>query len=432
MAHPTRFPHLALPFAIVGAAGGWLSTELLANPLMRMTWPGKEWVAALIAMALAGATGALLTRWCAGKRYAYELEAPDPDDRLSTDTWLRHVTAVLLAGTLTGLAVALLFETYRGPVIGALSGLCCAIAFVPVCALVIVTARRAQRARLGSIVSGSDRRAVWGILATALAVTTVEAAPDWPAYLAGERAAPLPAVLLVVGAGAVITFVMAADARALRLARSSTAQGLTQRDAADPEPAGEGLAKVDLGLGEGSWERLARSASAYRGRDRTLALIQGDPEQALSALRRALGRGAIGLAVTVAVCAVHAAAASPPVQQIYAERRCEMEDFAACTRAADHLRTAHLSKAVELYRAACGGSDASACSTLAGMYERGEVEDVVLSYPPDEQGRVKKEAASVHYHRRACDTGVVASCRHGLSRRDQTVYRYRPWAPHLM
>ena len=54
MAHRTRFPHLALPFAIVGAAGGWLSAGLLSNPLMRMTWPGKEWAAGLIAMVLAG------------------------------------------------------------------------------------------------------------------------------------------------------------------------------------------------------------------------------------------------------------------------------------------------------------------------------------------------------------------------------------------
>jgi hypothetical protein len=30
----TRFPKLALPFAIVGASAGWLSLGMVANPLL--------------------------------------------------------------------------------------------------------------------------------------------------------------------------------------------------------------------------------------------------------------------------------------------------------------------------------------------------------------------------------------------------------------
>lgn len=408
MASPTRFPHLALPFSIVGAAGGWLSAKLLANPLLRKTWPGKEWTAALVALVLAGAAGALLTRWCAGQRYAYQLDAPDPDARPDTDRWPRHVTAVLLAGTGTGLAVSLLYETWRGPVIGALCGLVCALVFLPVCVAVVVAARRAQRARLGSIVSASDRRAVWGILAAALSVTTLEALPDWPAAWARDAAAPLPALSMALAAGVAIAVLLAADVRALRLAQGAAGQGLTARDPSEPETADETVRRLDLGLGEDAWERLARSASAYRGRDRTLALIQGSPEQAFGALRRAIRRGALSLAVTCAVAAAHAAANVPLAQQLYSERRCDMDDPVACTRLADQVRTDSLERAMELYAKACEGSNAEACLALARIHERGDAPDVTIA-PEEDQSTT--ELTSVYYHRRACDTGVSSSCR---------------------
>lgn len=408
MASTTRFPHLAPPFAIVGAAGGWLSAMLLGNPLVRMTWPGKQWSAALVAMVLAAGAGALLTRWCVGKRYAYELEEADPEARVPTDTWPRHVTAVLLAGTLTGLSMALVYETYRGPLVGALCGLACATAFVPVCVAVILAARRAQRARLGSIVSASDRRAVWGILATALAVTTLEGLLDWPAFHARDTAAPLPAVGMALGAGLVIAAILAADVRALRRARGSVEQGLTQREPGEPEVADTDVPRLDLGLGEDSWARLARSASAYRGRDRTLALIQGNPEQALGALRRAIRRGGMGLAAVGAVAAGHAAANLPLVDRMYAERRCDMDDFAACTRAAEHARAESLDLAISFYIRACEGSDAAACLSLARIFADREPSDVPAqpggwgSYPGWQ---------SVYYRHRACETGDGASCR---------------------
>ena len=54
MAEASRFPHLALPFAIVGAAGGWLSANLVANPLVqRFRWDVRVH-ATLVAALLAG------------------------------------------------------------------------------------------------------------------------------------------------------------------------------------------------------------------------------------------------------------------------------------------------------------------------------------------------------------------------------------------
>jgi hypothetical protein len=411
MAHPTRFPPLALPFAIVGAAGGWLSASLLSNPMLRMTWPGKEWAAALVAMVLAGGAGALITRWCVGKRYAYELDTPDPEARVHSDRWPRHVTVVLVAGTATGLAVSLLYATWRGPLIGALCGLVCALAFVPVCALVILAARRAQRARLGSIVSASDRRAVWGILATALSATTLEALPDWPAAWAGDTAFPLPALAMTLAAGLVIAVILVADSRALRLARSSAGQGLTARDPSEPEAVDTTVPRLDLGLGEDAWARLARSASAYRGRDRTLALIQGSPSLSEGALRRAIRRGTLGLVVTFAVAAAHAGASGPQVSRLYSERRCAMDDFAACTRAAEQVSQDRLDHVVELYEKACEGSDADGCLALAKIFEAFEA----LERPMPQSGQSTTGRKSVYYHQRACDAGVSSSCQRGAA-----------------
>lgn len=328
MADASRFPQLALPFAIVGAAAGWLSTSFLANPLVHVTRAGKQGLAAFCAMSVAAATGALLTRWCVGKRYAYELAAPDPDALARTDTWPRRVGAVLAAGTVSGAVVATLYEAYGGPTAGAVSGFFCSIAFVPVCTVVVAAARRAQRARLGSLVAGSDRRAVWGILSTALALATLEALLDWPASAGGEVPAPMPALRMVQAAGILTLAILVADVIALRRARRAIAPGLEHQSPTEIDAGADAVSRLDLGLGEDRLARFARSGSAYRGRDRTLAQVLGSPEQATSALRRAIRRGAIGLVVIGAVYGGHAAAHTRLAREIYEEYRCEQGDRA--------------------------------------------------------------------------------------------------------
>lgn len=335
MAQPDRFPSLALPFAIVGACAGWLSAGLLANPILYMTKPGKQPIAAFVAMALTAAAGVLIRRWCIPKRYAYELDVPAPDARPPTDSWARHVITVLVTGTLTGTLIAVACDTYRGPLGGAASGLACAVAFVPVCAAVIVTARRAQRARLGSIVAASDRGAVWVILMTALAAATLEALPDWPAALAGERDLPTPALYMTLYCGVVLLAAVADDLLALRRARRALGQGLVERDPSELGSVEPGVPRVDLGLGDGAHAKVTRSAAAYRGRDRTLALVQGSPEQALSALRAGLRRTGIGLAVVAMALFAHLAAQTRLVQIAYANQRCGDADLDACARACE-------------------------------------------------------------------------------------------------
>ena len=396
MADASRFPQLAFPFAIVGASAGWLSARLLANPLINMMRGGKPELAAICATVFAAATGALLTRLCVGRRYLYEIEAPDPESRPSTDAWPLHVGVVLAAGAATGATFITLCDGYGGPPLGALGGLLCALAFVPVCLTVIRFARRAQRARLGSLVAGSDRRAVWGILALTLALATVEAILDWPA--AERTGAPTPALYLVMAAGLVTLAILAFDLVALRRARRALTPGLEQRSPGELDPGEAAVPRLDLGLGEELLARFTRSAAAYRGRDRTTALVKGSPEQTLLALHRAALRGAIGLAAIIAVFAAHQAADSGSARAFYQELECNNRHFMSCGKAGNYFRQADPARALVLYQRSCDAYQAPSCAALGAMYERGA-------------GAAADEALALASYGRACDMRDASSCR---------------------
>jgi hypothetical protein len=161
MADAARFPHLAPPFAIVGAAAGWLSARVIANPLVYQAPRASPGVVAGCAMLFAALAGALLTRLCIGKRYLYEIDAPDPELRPRTDRWWIHTGVVLLAGTATGaLSGVLLHEEYGGPVPGAAMGLCCTFPFVPIC-LAVLSARSSPAATGGRCGASSRRPSRW-------------------------------------------------------------------------------------------------------------------------------------------------------------------------------------------------------------------------------------------------------------------------------
>jgi hypothetical protein len=405
MADGSRFPHLALPFAIVGASGGWLSTELLADPLLGMLRPGKQPSAVVCAAIFAAATGALLTYWCVGTRYLYEIDTPDPEARAPTDAWPRHAGAVLLAGAASGASVSVLCDTWGGPALGALGGAFCAVAFVPVCLAVLAAARRAQRARLGSIVAGSDRRAVWAILALALALATVEALPSWPASAAGEVTRPEPALWMALSAGLLTLAVLVADVIALRSARRAIAPGLEQRNPCETHAGDADAPRLDLGIGEDLLARLARSATAYRGRDRTLALVQGSPEQATSALRRAVLRGALGLVAIGAVVGGHMAANTPAADRFHAALLCDQGRGAWCARAAQLSRPHEIDKKIRLYERGCARSSAPSCAAVATIYERGE-------------GVAADRGVARAFREHACDAGDPPSCRRAAESMD--------------
>jgi hypothetical protein len=190
-----------------------------------------------------------------------------------------------------------------------MNGVLCSLVFLPVAIAVLRSARRAQRARLGTLVARADYRAVWGVLATALALTTLEAVPDWLASRDGTIA-----VAIACACGVVVLAVLLWDGRASGRARETLA------DLAAPSPfAHEAPETIDLGLGDGVGARIALGTSAYRDRDRTLALVRGDPLEVRRAMTRALVRGRVSIALISVVLAGHAIAAfagHDPVKEI--------------------------------------------------------------------------------------------------------------------
>jgi hypothetical protein len=259
---------------------------------------------------------------------------PDPEVRPSTDTWPLHVALCIAAGAATGWLVAELTPNCTTQLGCTVGGALCAGAFVPVCLAVIAAGRRAQRARLGSIVAGSDRRAVWGILATLLAVMTVEAAPDWPAYAAGDGPCPCAVLAMISAAAVCIAAILGADVRALGAARHLVARGLAARDGAEAEPNDAAAPRFDLGLGNDLSAQTTRGATAYRHRETTLALVRGTPDLAIRALSRAVRRGAFGLALIGLTAIVHGVASSAPALTTYAITLCGPRQPRACALAA--------------------------------------------------------------------------------------------------
>ncbi len=302
MADARRFPRLWGPFAIAGAAAGWLSAGFLAHPVVNALPRDKQWPAALCAMVLAAATGVLIRRWCTGAQYRYAIDPPDPDEWSASDRTSRHVLAILAAGAITGGIVGVICNVELGVPIGAIGGVACAIVFVPVALAVIGAARRAQRARLGSVVAKSDRRAVWAILSMALAVTTLEAVPNWALH-GRFGASPLPAFVLAVVAGVVVAALLIADARAFRGVESALDQLEPQENLTD-----DLHVQTDLGLGDDVGAHVARSTCAYRDRDRMLDVVRGDAELVRLAMRAAIRRGIIGSGLAFAAALAHAIA----------------------------------------------------------------------------------------------------------------------------
>jgi hypothetical protein len=316
MSEYARMPEIAYPFAVFGAAAGWLAAGFLSTPIINYTFGHSEQgIAAGCSMVIAAALGRYLTRSVVnGPVFA------DPGA-----TWFRLVAAQMIGGALSGALVGgFTWFTERGMTSGGIAGALAGLAFLPIGALVVGAARRAARARMGSIVAASDRRAMWGILAAALAAATLLALPDWPASMVGPLATPWIALGMTLACGALTVALLVADLEALsrvrRLDRETTAMEVREPSAEprddDPEP------EVDFGLGTDVLARVARGAAAYRARDRATALLLGSSEQALDELRRAVRRGAIGIAVVIVALAAHALAAGTEGLAAHHDYRC--------------------------------------------------------------------------------------------------------------
>ncbi len=378
MADAARFPHLALPFAITGAAAGWLSAGLVQQPIgYDMDVGLRLWGAGLAA--LAGlVTGLLIRRWAVGPRYDWQVDAPDPGARPRSDSWSRHVLTIVAAGVLVGGALALLCDplhiVLEAP-LAALGGGLCAVPFVPVLAAVLHFARRAQRARMGSLVAGSDRRAVWGVLAATLLLASLEGLLDNCLHDVTALEGSGVVWALVAACSALVALVFAADLAAFRRARRALLPGLSLRESASLATEDDAVARLDLGIGDDVQARVRHDGAPYRTRERLLGLVTGDARLALSALRGALLRGAGSLAVVGVVVAAHVAAGSEGAVLAYQKIRCANGHGTECADVAQMELGAPLRSlpddAVLFFERGCDRGDAQSCMSLADLYRGG-------------------------------------------------------------
>lgn len=385
-----RMPSFVLPFTIVGASAGWLAAALCDNPILDATPSHASWLAAICSGAIGGLLGAALQRKCAPREAWVSTQG----------MWIQVTFAVLVGGATSGaITGGLAFGNERGATSGALAGLGAAIVFVPVCALVIAASRRAARARLGSIVASADRRELWALMAAALAVTTAAAYPDWMA-----RRWPAVALGMAASALAAVMVLLAWDGLAARALRqvAEDAERMELRENGEVEAEGT-VPSLDLGLGDEVRAQMARSAAAYRGRDRAASLLVGSLDEARTALRHAVFKKIAAAAVAVLALAGHWFAARPRGEIVFHEILCDRGSPIDCGVAAAMLRDGDGDDLVHAVVLATHACEAFKPPDLLGCRTAAEIIDV----DPE-----RADAGTrLRYRERACAAGDAASCR---------------------
>lgn len=280
---------LAAPFGLIGLAGGWLT----ADAFRVGTGEPVRWLLVVVTPIVAWLLGAYLTR------------RVGPAARTSDLSWARrgHLAAallvlatILIAGVLNGVLIGMMLAGPMGMLIGVFFGVMCALPFIPALGAVLFAAHRIGRARQGSIVDASDRRAVWAATAAAIALASLLV----PAL--AERVRPPEASLWMAAASsAVLAALLLADAVALvrvvkatRGVEDAVSHGLSGGEA-EGQAAGQ-APLVDLGLGDETRVDALPAQHAYRGITRLVRVVRGSREGAIRALRSGVALAALALA----------------------------------------------------------------------------------------------------------------------------------------
>jgi hypothetical protein len=269
-------PSLAKPFAAFGAAAGLFA--MLGIGAFREAAREVSPLAPMIATAgVAAIAGEVLRRW---------RRLHDPS--LAREALVLWVSVIAgLAGGASGGIVGLFTWGVDGFARFALGGAFCALAFVPSCLVVFDAARRAGRARHGSLVAATDRRTV---MSTVLAGVAFAGATQVPAVLSLETSAALPPLVqyglsLVACLGSTVAIVLLQ--RRDRSARAALEAHAKEMSWLERAPVGElalaptSAAPVDLGLGADRWTRT--TDATYRSGGRPDVVLRGSVERAIAA-----------------------------------------------------------------------------------------------------------------------------------------------------
>ncbi|HZO12946.1 MAG TPA: hypothetical protein VFB62_06800 [Polyangiaceae bacterium] len=377
IASAERMPRLEAPFAILGAVVGWTSARFLENP-----WVG---VSSELNVTLAMTFGAL-----GGALLGFKLRSPAFSRRRAAGLYAMRWVAGL--GIMMGALLGALSVGDYGLMTGAMVGSLCGLASAPLCSAVLYAARAAERARLGSIVAFSDRRAVWGMLAAAAALVSLAALPDLPAWRGGTVSFPWLSTLAAIGALLVVYCEVRQNREALRSLESLLENARPRDD--DRVPHAD-VPRVDLGLGNEMHSQVMAEGVSYRGADREVGLIVGAAAEVRAALARALRWANARLALTVLVVLAHAIALNGHIAFAYHDELCDRHDRQACSRAAWLLHDidGDGEAVASLHGRGCMGGDIASCARLSSLIDT----------------TTGSEAA------RRAETGLYESCLAGVS-----------------
>lgn len=357
----SRIPNLTAPFGALGALIGWVSASALQNPILRAGRDLSRPLAATGGFVTAALLGTYLTRRAHTQAQMAELG-------LGTQGAVRMFLALVLpllgGGMVTGVLVGASVPKQAD---GIMLGAACGILAVPLCAIVLAAALRAERARLGSLVADTDRREVWAALLVAASLATAANLLDGPAWATIGLPGPWVAVAVAVLAVPLTLALHLRDRRARRSLLDHT-KGLKDRER-EEAAAGE-LPMLDLGLGDEVRARYAQGSSAYRDHEREVALVRGDPAEARRALDWAERRGTAFLALVIVIVAAHAAALGPWFRLDYAAALCQGREIAGCVAEARLLDRQGVAdpRVAELYARSCDLHHRGPCAELVQWF----------------------------------------------------------------
>jgi len=298
LAEPFVMPSLAKPFAVFGAAAG-LFAMLGVGAFREPAREVSPLAPMIVTAAVAAAAGEVLRRW---------RRLHDPTlAREALVLWVAIISG--LAGAASGGVVGFVTWGADGFVRFALGGAAVALAFVPSCVVVFDAARRAGRARHGSLVAATDGRTV---TSTVFAGVAFAGATQVPAVLSANTSTALPPLAqvglsLVACLGSTIAIVLLQ--RRDRGDRAALEAHAAEMNWLERAPEGEldvaspaAQEPVDLGLGADRWART--TDATYRSSGRPDVVLRGSVERAIAAFDECAHRRHRSL--VVAACALTA------------------------------------------------------------------------------------------------------------------------------
>lgn len=305
---------LTLPFGAIGLSGGWLTADMCYMP-------GSEvrWLLGIVTPLSAATLGAFLSARIGGRSGEALRLGAQADERIRS--WSRQdplvagllvLGAIVLAGMANGALIGMMLLPPVGAILGAICGAIWALPFIPALGLVLRAASRVGRARAGSIVAASDRRAVWTATATVIAVAGLAGRASYPHTVAPDlilAAAGISCVVLAamfVADAAALTRVLKMPPAELAAEEAGAAMGLTAEELAARGSADHGAGRrhareIDLGLGDELRVEVVSPTHAYRGVQQIARMVRGDRERAAAALRAGMIRAGMALAASAAL-----------------------------------------------------------------------------------------------------------------------------------